>query len=391
LAKADPAGNLYGPPDPMVYLKDWPAGVALVSTPEVAALAATLGIRAYAARTRHELEQILDDPRRATPVEPAQAPQRLPFELVDLRYIAGQREAKRALEIAAAGGHHLMFIGPPGTGKTLLAKAFPTITPPLTENEKKEVTQIWVLSGALRPGQGLTERPVVFASPSPTRQSIAGGGYEVPYPGLVSLAHRGLLVADEFPYWPASAKESLRTAMQEGIAVINRANWSKTFPARFQLLATANMCPCGPRPGGCVCTPAEKRRYSRRLSGPIMDRIHITAYVGPTDTRELLKSSEAEPSATVRQRVIRAIRAQRERGKRNAFLTPEDIMTGRVRLSSAAEDRLVEIGDQWTGRSVHQCVFVARTIADLAGSEEILTEHIEEAAMWVNRYAELAS
>jgi magnesium chelatase family protein len=305
---------------------------------------------------------------------------------IDLGDVRGQAHAKRALEIAAAGGHNLLLIGPPGTGKTLLARRLPTILPPLTLAEAIEVSRVWSVAGLL-PAEGLvTRRP--FRAPHHT-VSAAGliGGGRGPHPGEVSLAHLGVLFLDELPEFPPHALDTLRQPLEDGVVTVARASGSVRLPAEVQLVGAMNPCRRGCRSvDGCVCTPAERARYLGRLSAPLLDRIDLHVEVGPVAAETPGVRDGAPPeSAAVQGRVTEARARQRARGERgrgriNARLTPRQLAR-HCPLGPAGRDLLVRAAARLglSARAHDRVLKVARTIADLAGADAIALEHLAEA------------
>ncbi|MDR3762620.1 MAG: YifB family Mg chelatase-like AAA ATPase [Acidobacteriota bacterium] len=311
---------------------------------------------------------------------------------VDFRDVRGQHTAKRAMEVACAGGHNILMIGPPGGGKTMLTKRMPTILPPLTFEEALETTKIHSVAGVLN-GSGLVGvRP--FRAPHHTI-SDAGliGGGAVPRPGEVSLAHNGVLFLDELPEFPRNVLEVMRQPLEDGTVSIARASMSLTFPARFMLAAAMNPCPCGffnDRTRECKCTPPMIQRYISKISGPLLDRIDIHIDVPAVNYKELRSKTQAEPSEAIRERVLRARERQlhrfREAGEKfyaNAQMGSRQIRTF-CELSEDCE-RLLEraITQQGLSARAHDRILkVSRTIADIEGADNIAAKHIAEAIQY---------
>jgi len=309
----------------------------------------------------------------------------------DFSDVKGQEHAKRALEVAASGGHNVLMIGPPGSGKTMLSRRLATILPPMTFEEAIETTKIHSIAGLLRGGQAiLATRP--FRSPHHTISDVAliGGG-QVPKPGEVSLAHNGVLFLDELPEFKRNVLEVLRQPLETGEVLVSRASASITYPARFMLVSAMNPCPCGylgdPR-HQCTCSVSQIHRYRKRVSGPLLDRIDIHIDVPAVPYKELSEERTGERSESIRQRVLRARQIQVERFKKEGIFSNGQMRTRHLRkycqLGEEAK-KLLETAIErlsLSARAYARILKVSRTIADMDGEEHILPHHLSEAIQY---------
>ena len=313
----------------------------------------------------------------------------------DMKEILGQEQAKRAMEIAAAGSHNIIMIGSPGSGKTMLARALPGILPPLNEEESLEVTKLYSASGNIPPGGSLVISRQ-FRAPHHTASlvGLVGGGTN-PHPGEVSLAHRGVLFLDEFNEFPRSVMEALRQPLEDGYLTISRSRERVRYPADFMLVASANPCPCGylnhPKKN-CICSPRQVRKYQKRISGPILDRIDLHVAVQPVDVEEFSENQKAseflESSSAIRKRVLAARKKQQKRFKKESIYTNAQMKNSHIKkyckLTKEVEQLLKQAGlkFQLSARSYMKMIKVARTIADLEKAEEVSIAHMAEALQY---------
>jgi magnesium chelatase family protein len=365
------------------------AGITRVVVPAGNAREAAL-VPGVTVRATDSLRRLVDFVRGTGPLldVPPDRGDRITPDL-DLADVVGQESGRRALEVAAAGGHHMAMFGPPGAGKTMIAQRLPSILPPLTDQEAMEITSVHSIAGAL-PADAPLIRRVPFQAPHHTSSipALVGGGSGMPSPGAISLAHLGVLFLDEAPEFAARALETLRQPLEDGHVIVARSRGTARYPARFQLIMAANPCPCASPAGdkNCQCTPLVRRRYLGRLSGPLMDRIDLRTELLPVTAAQLMAERTGESSAVVARRVADARAAARERWAQDGWQTNSQVPGQALRrppwrLPPLVTDGLAHMVDAGTlsARGFDRVVRIAWSIADLAGRDRPSHDDVREA------------
>ncbi len=343
----------------------------------------------YAVTSLREAAEFMNEDKKLSPLTPQRINHPVPTKQLDLADVKGQHYAKRALEIAAAGGHHLLLLGPPGSGKTMLAERFISLLPPMTHRERLEVTALHSIAGLKTEG-GITQRPFRAPHHSCSTAALIGGG-PYPKPGEISLAHQGVLFLDELPEFRRDVLESLRQPLETGTVHIARSQQTLLFPARFQLIAAMNPCPCGyltDKRHPCRCNASQIHHYAAQISGPLMDRMDLHIEVPAPSVKDLYAETQEESSSAVFKRILKAHKQQKQRLQPYNFRCNAQISSKELALlcplNSEAKQLLHQAMEHLglSARAYGKVLKVARTIADLEDDKAIQANHISEAIQY---------